>query len=420
MDNSNLKRIIAEQRNSFLETPLGVERTQLASIQKLISIPHALVITGLRRVGKSTFLAQIAKKYYPKGDFFYAYFEDERFLQFTVEDFEKLFLSQIELFGEQKCFFLDEIQNIKGWEIFVRRLFDKGYKVYVTGSNASLLSRELGTRLTGRYVALELYPFSFAEYLSLKNIKVGGRSKPLTTSEEATLLHYFHSYMDEGGIPEALLYPSSNAHQGIYNDVLYRDIIARYKVEQLKALKEVSSYLLSNVAKPFAYSKLRQLVALGSLNTVKNFVEYLENSWLFFIIHHYAFSIKKQQIAPKKIYSIDTGMVKSLGFYFSENTGRLFENIVFIELRKKYGELFYYKTKNDLEVDFLSRKKALFFQASLDFDNPEVRERELQGIVAAVKELGWGEGQIFTLSQEEKLEIEGVHISVLPLWLWIL
>ncbi len=422
MKTSNLKKVIASQRLSFSKTPFGVEREQLESIKELIKVPHALVITGLRRAGKSTFLVQIAQKYYAQEDFFYTHFEDERLLDFSVDDFEKLLVHQIEMFGDHRCFFLDEIQNVKGWEVFVRRLLDNGYKVFITGSNASLLSRELGTRLTGRYVPIELYPFSFNEYLrlNLKSEKLTHFPAVLSSSEEAILLRSFDAYMQEGGIPEALLYPAANAHQGIYQDVLYRDIITRHNVEQVKALKELSAYLLSNVARPFAYSKLRQLVSLGSLNTVKNFIDYLENSWLFFTINLYAFSVKKQQIAPKKIYSIDTGMVRSLGFYSSEDSGRLFENIVFLELHKKYGELFYYKSKTGHEVDFLSRKNHLLFQACIDFEDKEVRQRELRGLIESAKELGWKQGQILTLNQEEEFEQDDIRITVLPLQSWIL
>jgi uncharacterized protein len=415
ISNAALKQILLLQRKDFLAEDLGVERTQLEAIEKTIPSPFAIVVSGLRRVGKSTFLAQIAHRYYGNEDFFYTHFEDERLLHFTVEDFERLLVAQIELFGDKKCFFLDEIQNIKGWEVFVRRIIDQGYKVYVSGSNASLLSREFGTRLTGRYLPFNLYPFSFKEFLNYKKIALKMFKGVIDAVMEAQLKRALTEYIQTGGIPEALKYPEQTVH-----DILYRDVIARYGVESIKQLKELAAYLLSNIAQPFAYSKLKQAVMLGSITTAKNFVEYFENSWLFFTVNQYALSVKKQQIAPKKIYSIDSGLVQSLAFQSSENRGRFFENIAFLELHKKHGELFYYLTKEGLEVDFLDRRKGLLFQVCSDLSSSETRDREILALEQAMEELGWSKGFILTESEEEEIQVEHGTISVLPLQSWLL
>lgn len=377
-----LKSVILDQRESFESRDTGVDREILADLKKIINSKQITLITGLRRVGKSTLLAQIARNFFKKSNYYYMSFEDERLSHFTVKDFDLLYQVMLEEYGEQSHFFLDEIQNIPEWERFVRRMHDSGYNFIVTGSNASLLSRELGTRLTGRYIQVDLYPFSFREYLTLKQFKVGR-----TTKDKSALTRHLKKYINSGGIPNAILYPEIDIHQSLYNDVIYRDIVARYNLENTSSIKELGSYLLSNVSTLISYNKLKDLLKLGSVTTVKNYIEYFIDSWLFFIVNKYAYSVKEQSIAAKKIYSIDNGLINKLGFSFSSNVGRLLENIVYLELKRKKHQVYYYKTKSGKEVDFYLPKAGVLIQVSQNINTPETLARELAALDDARAEL---------------------------------
>lgn len=414
-----LASVLKEQHEAFASRDLGVERESLEDLKEVISTPQVTVITGLRRVGKSTLLAQVAKKYL-KEDFYFVNFEDERLLNFQVSDFDVLHETLIRLFGEKKVFLFDEIQNVSEWERFVRRLHDQGYKFIVTGSNASLLSQELGTRLTGRSMRVELYPFSFREYLRFRKVKTPDLNV-LTTRQRGNLRKLADEYITFGGIPDALKYPELGVHKALYDDVLYRDIATRYKLDNVKSLKELSFYLVSNTASLVSYNKLKDLLKLGSVNTVINYVDYLENSWLFFVINKYAYSVKEQQIAAKKTYGIDTGLIQSVGFSFSENKGKLMENVVFLQLRRKYHDVYYYKTTEDYEVDFFLPKEGYLIQVTQNFDSPETQERELRALAGAANEQKKAKNLVIvTESEKSEFKREGVQIQAVPLYEWLL
>lgn len=414
-----LSSVLKEQNEAFLSKDLGVQREVLKSLSDIVKTPQVVVITGLRRVGKSTLMAQVAKKYLV-DDFYFVNFEDERLLNFSVSDFDFLYETLISLFGEKKTFLFDEIQNVPQWERFVRRLHDQGFKFIVTGSNASLLSQELGTRLTGRSIRIELYPFSFKEFLTFKGIAIPHVSV-LTTREKGRLLKLSDEYLISGGIPDALKYPKLDIHKTLYDDVLYRDIATRYRLDNVKELKELAFYLTSNTLSLISYNKLKELLKLGSVNTVKSYIEYLESSWLFFIVNKYAYSIKEQQIAAKKVYSIDTGLSRTVGFSFSENKGKLMENCVFLSQRKKGHDLYYYKTKKDREVDIFLPKSKTFIQVAQHLDSEVTRNREIQALTeAATEHKGEREFIIVTEREKEIIKERSVSIRVVPLYEWLL
>lgn len=416
---ADIRILLLDQREEFLKKDAGVTRAKLKEISSFVRTPHTVIISGLRRVGKSTLLAQIARTFYSKDDYFFVNFEDERFLNFTASDFTKLHEVLIELFGSQKVFLFDEIQNITGWERFVRRMTDGGYKFYITGSNASLLSKELGTRLTGRYIPVDLTPFSFEEFLRFKQMKIPNL-KRITTVERGKLKQIFTEYLQKGGIPDALKYPDIDLHKTLYDDVLYRDVATRYQITDVKALKELSFYLLSNIASLISFNKLKDFLKLGSVNTVISYIEYLQTSWLIFSVNKYAHSIKQQQIANKKIYCIDTGLVKSIAFSFSENRGKLLENLVFLTLRKWQGDVYYYKTIKDMEVDFYIPKKKLLVQVSQSLIDASVLERETRSLYDAMEEVGVNTGIILTEDERNTLKLNKKTITVLPLYEWLL
>lgn len=412
-----LTSVLLEQLESFSFKDLGIKREILSIIKNKLSSDHVIVITGLRRVGKSTLLAQIARKHY-SNQYHFVSFEDERLLNFSVQDFDLLYETLDSLFGDKKVFLFDEIQNVLGWERFVRRMHDAGHKFIITGSNASMLSQELGSRLTGRYIKIELFPFSFREYCTFCKV-TPPKTKVLTTKQKGKMLKLLLGYLGSGGIPDHLKYPSLNLHKTLYDDVLYRDIASRYNLDNTKSLQELTLYLMSNTATLISYNKLKDLLKLGSVNTVKSYIGHLENSWLFFVINKYAYSIKEQQIASKKVYSIDTGLAKSVGFSFSENKGRLLENLVFLNLRQSSDHLYYYKTSQNTEVDFYLPQEKVLLQVAYRLDDHS-REREISAITTAHTEKPDTKMIIVTESQKEVIKTPNGSISVIPVYEWLL
>jgi predicted AAA+ superfamily ATPase len=413
-----IKAMLLEQQQSFWQVDTGIVRIQLAELERVMPLPHAVVISGLRRVGKSTLLAQLAHRL-GEERFYYVNFEDDRFLGFQAEDANDLYQALVELFGERKVFIIDEVQNVTGWEHFVRRFMDQGIKFLITGSNASLLSRELGTRLTGRYIPVELFPFSFAEFLRFKGYTIPDLTR-LTTVKTAHLQQALNEYLGQGGIPEPLKYPELPLLRTLYDDILYRDIATRYRVEEVRALKELAFYLMSNPTSQVSFNKLKEQFRLGSVNTIKNYIEYLENSWLIFTMNVYAYSVKRQQIAAKKVYSIDTGLVNAIGFSFSPNTGKLMENAVYLALRRKTHEIYYYTTPAGYEVDFYLPESDQLIQVAQSMDNPATREREIRALADGMGALSLSSGLILADSNTETTTRNGFTITIRSLAEWLL
>lgn len=421
MQKSLLKEIVLEQEQDRKTFTLGVPREALDIVSKYLSLPHIMVISGIRRCGKSTLLNQIMNNFYKNG-VYYLNFEDERLVDFMVEDFNNLYEVFLELYGERKVFFFDEIQNAPKWEIFVRRQQDKGCKFFITGSNASLLSRDLGAKLTGRNINLELYPFSFTEFLRFKGVKLSKNGLSFT-AERAGIKRCFAGYLRYGGMPEYLKYQDPFLIKRVYEDILYRDIVARYDIKQVKALRELGLYLLSNIGGMFSYNSLKKALGLGSTNTIKSYADFLENSFLIFLISKFSYSLKQQIIAPKKIYCIDNGLAEAVAFQFSKNKGKFLENMVFLTLKRKFSGIYYYKTANNLEVDFLlkSGKKDLrLIQVADNLDNEKTRQRELNSLVKAMDELRLKTALILTEDTQEEIKLKGKVVTVKPIYKWIL
>lgn len=413
-----IRAMLLEQADFFWQRDLGIERDQLAEVERAAAVPHSVIVSGLRRVGKSTLLAQMAHRL-GKDSFYYVDFEDDRFLGFQAEDADSLYQMLIEIFGVRKIFMMDEVQNIAGWEHFVRRFMEQGLKFYITGSNASLLSRELGTRLTGRYIPIELFPFSFSEFLRFRGEPVPDPHR-LTTIARAGMNATLNTYLQTGGIPDALKYPELPLLRTLYDDVLYRDIATRYRIEAVTALKELAFYLISNPASQISFNKLKDQLRLGSVNTISSYIEYMENSWLLFTLNLFDFSVKRQQIAPKKVYCIDTGLVHSVGFSFSPNTGKLLENLVFLALRRQTPELYYYATPAGYEVDFYLPEKRQLIQVAQHLKSPIVREREMRGLADAVKNVAAESALILADANEPGFDVNGVPVEVAAVADWLL
>ena len=266
-----LGEILVEQKEAFLKKPLGVPREVLVEIDERIKLPHVLVLTGLRRSGKSTLLRQIVKKHYLDKDFFYINFEDERLFNFPTSEFNRMYESLVRLFGKKKTFFIDEIQNVDNFESFVRRFYENGFKFFITGSSANLLSKELGTKLTGRHLDTHVNPFSFKEFLKLKEFDFDKKSTYLT-EKKAQLKKYFEEYLLMGGMPEYLKFTDQEILSNIYEDTVLKDIAIRYKINNVNNLKELYSYVITNFANNFSYTSLKKFIGIKSVNTIKLYI----------------------------------------------------------------------------------------------------------------------------------------------------
>ena len=407
-----IAQIIADQQS------LGFRPVDLPRLTARYSDQEITVISGIRRCGKSTLLHEIRSKNAEKD--YYFNFDDERLINFKLDDFQLLYEVFLELFGKQSTFYFDEIQNVKGWERFVRRLHDYKNKVYVTGSNASMLSRELGTHLTGRYYQQELFPFSFAEYLAFSEREVPQKSF-FSTEEKVRFHSDFLHYFSKGGFPAYLQSGNSQYLKSLYESILYRDVMVRNGLTNEKEMQELVHFLASNTSKLFSYNSLARVIGVKNATTVKNYLSFLENTYLLFLVNKYDFSVKKQIQNPRKIYFIDLGLIRELGFHHSEDNGRLLENLVFIELKRRGKEVYYHAQKH--ECDFVIKEKNQIVQAiqvSWSIYNPTTKEREIEGLVEALTCYNLKEGLILTDEDEDEFTIKNFKIKVMPTWKWLL
>ncbi len=414
MNQKEIKDVVLDQ-NQLRENEELIDREAFVELEEHLKNSFVIVISGVRRCGKSTLLNQLREKH--PG--YYLNFDDDRLINFKVEDFQTLYEIFIELYGEKNIFYFDEIQNIKSWERFVRRLHDERKKVFVSGSNASMLSKELGTHLTGRHLNLQLFPFSFKEFLSFKGLELDKKSSYITEMK-AKIKRYFGEYYTNGGFPDYLKTSDKEYLKTLYNNILYRDVIVRYNLSSERTMKEFVNFVTSNIAKAISFNSIKNILGLGSSTTVKDYFGYLENCFLLFIVPRFEYSLKKQMYANKKVYIIDNGLALYLGYRFSEDTGRLLENLVFIELKRSGKEIYFYSDKH--ECDFVIKDRAKIVEAvQVCYDlNEDNKKREIDGIVEAMVKFKLKEGLILTYDQEDELKIEGRKVKVIPVWKWLI
>lgn len=419
MERSLLEQVIAEQY-SVIPDAL-ITRYFAHDLKQVQQSSLIVIITGVRRCGKSTWLQYCRSKAMEKD--YYLSFDDERLINFTVEDFQLLLELFVEHYGQQKTCYFDEIQNIPGWERFIRRLHDQGYKIYITGSNAQMLSQELGTHLTGRYVQLEMFPFSFKEFMEYHRYPLP--KAVAATSTKAMLNRYLKTYLEKGGFPEFLSSGLPLYLQGLYESVLYRDILARYRLTSDRLLRQLGVYLASNVGKEISFNSLRKLLNLGSTNTVIDYCHYLQNSYLYFFVNRFDYSLKAQSVSPKKVYAIDAALAHTIGFRQSGDLGRFMENAVFLELRRRGYQIYYHRGQK--ECDFVAcqyNRIELLIQVCYELKTPETEQREIDGLLDALACYGLSHGLILTFSETgcKKITREGIEyeITIAPLSRWLL
>lgn len=412
-----LKQIILEQQEILHAQNKRYVQRYIAD--EWLQTSEILIISGIRRCGKSVLMQQIRDRLVEK-DFFFN-FDDERLANFKLDDFQKLQECFVELFGEQHTYYFDEIQNIEGWERFVRRLYNAGNKIVITGSNARMLSRELGTHLTGRYIQVEIYPFSFQEYLAMNEISVNAKTL-YTTTGRATMVKSFVKYMECGGFPKFLQDGSVSYLTSLYESIIYRDILTRNGLTNEKEMLELMFYLASNATKRVTYSSLGKVVGIQHPDTIKNYLEYIQQTYLISQLFRYDPSVKKQMMSPKKIYFVDNAIIKRIGFNATENNGVFLENLVFIELKRRGWDVYYYADKK--ECDFIVRKGLHIsdaYQVTLKMDSPQTREREIAGVREAMQAYSLSKGYILTFEGKETINFDdGTIVEVVPVWEWIL
>ncbi len=379
---------------------LSVRRTS-------VEIPSALnefarIITGIRRSGKSTFVNQDFLK--TDRDAFYLNFDDPALYGFSASDFVIL-EEAIERFQNEnkgsKAVYFDEIQIVEGWEVFVNSQLRKGNLVTVTGSNASLLSYELGTRLTGRHLDYELFPFNFDEYCKLRKCD--------KTSES------FKHFLEEGGFPEYLIYNRTDILKRLFEDILMRDVIVRYGIKDVRSVKMLSVYLASNCGNLITGSKLSAQLGLKTTATILEYLSFLEQCYLFFFVPKFNYSAKAQSVNPKKVYCIDTGMIQNVTLSINADMGRVFENAVFIELRRRTKNIWYY-SEAAFECDFLYGRDVVpenAVQVCYELTS-ENKEREVRGLVETCKKFPGVKPLIVTFNQNDKISYGGMIVEAVP------
>ncbi len=419
MNRENIYFVLFEQQKEFDDKKPFVDRELIGKIFSLMKLKLPIVITGLRRSGKSTLLHIVKEKLnLSKKEYIYINFNDERLVDFGLEDFQKILDFINENNYLEKCYlFLDEIQETNGWEKWIDRIKEK-HPIFITGSNSKLLSKEISTILTGRSINVNLFPFSYKEFLDSNSIDI--KNWKMDLKVQSVLRKEFNEYLSIGGIPKVIVDKDKRLLKEYYENILYRDIIKRFNKNLEKPIKEVSVYLLSNVSNELSIRSLSKTIQIKNLSTLKSILDTFEKGYLFFFVNKFDFSVKKQIQNPRKIYCIDNGFVTDLGFRFSENKGKILENLVFLELKRNEKDIYYFSEKG--ECDFLLREGTRIKEAmQVCYDlNDKNRDREINGLIEAMEKFKLKEGLILTMDYEEELKIDDKKIKIIPVWKWLL
>jgi len=376
------------------------------------------VIVGPRRAGKSFFAIHFLNK---RGKFGYVNFDDEKLVE--VENYDEIITAMNSVYDNPKFVLFDEIQNLPKWELFVNRLQRQGYNLVITGSNSNLLSKELATHLTGRHLLTNIFPFSFKEYLKLEN-------KELTTIETKDKLS---QYLLNGGYPEILSKKVELKEylSILFNSIIYKDIVKRYKIRNPKQIEDLVLYLISNIANEYSYNSLTKVGKIKSSHTTEKYLGYLEESFVLFSLNRFSYKVKEQLSSNKKIYCIDNGFIQAKAFKLSPDIGKLYENVVACKLKKEEvdGKLkfYYWKNQQQEEVDFVIKegtKVKQLIQVCFNINNLETKNREIRALIKAGKELKCNNLLIITedIEIKEKSEWFGDKATIIyiPLWKWLL
>ena len=394
-----------------------LQRDYQVEAEAFLSSPLIKLITGPRRAGKSVLALLLLKG----KNFAYLNFDDEQLLENFNED--AVMQALLEVYPDFAYLLLDEIQNLEHWDVWVSKLYRRGYNLLITGSNAKLLSSEMGTVLTGRYLEIEVLPFSLTECFRFKQQEWAAE----LPEEKAGLMLQVEDYMRYGGYPEIINSRgiTESYLSFLFDSIILKDIAKRYKIRKTTELYQLATYLVSMFCNEFTYSSLKDELNFSSKSTLQKFCDYLQQTYLFFYLPRYNNKLKLMQKAPQKVYVVDNGFLASSAFQTSENRGRLLENLVFQELlrrKNKVGDnIFYYRSRNDKETDFVVREKfhiKQLIQVCYDMTPKKTEKREVDSITECSGELKCDNLLIITWNQEDVIELDGKTINVVPYYKW--
>lgn len=388
-------------------------------VEKYLKSNLMKLITGPRRAGKSVFSLLLLRG----KRFAYLNFDDDKLLK----EFDEEHIMQVlkEVYSDYDYLLLDEPQNLPNWDLWVSKLYRRGYNLVITGSNSNLLSSEMASLLTGRYLSIEILPFSLRETLEYRK----SNFNPALPEDKADFMLQVEDYFHYGGYPEIINNRdiTESYLKTLFDSIIMKDIVRRYKVRKVEELYQFATYMISIFTSPFTYSSITEELGLSSKTTVQKFCTYLRNCYLFFYLPRYNHKLKLMQKAPQKVYIVDNGFLSSSAFQISENKGRLLENLVLLEfIRRKYEigkNLFYYRNQSDKEVDFVVRENNVvrqLVQVCWDMSNPKTQKREIGSLMACAKDFPNGELFVITWNEQKEITMNAKIIHVIPYYKWCL
>jgi len=420
-------REIIETSLNEIKNKKIVSRDEISVLEKYLGYKHIVALSGIRRCGKTYLLFQLISKLTEENkSVVYINFEDPRF-DGSVEQLDILYKAFLEYSekGGKICFFLDEIQNINKWEKWLASMYEKGIKFFVSGSNASLLEGEFSKSLSGRHKLVKIYPLDFRQFVLFKEASLLEEKRKHITEEIAKIKRLLNEYLHYGGFPEVVFDGRKDILKGYFEDILAKDIISRHNLKFKQSLKELAFLLLANISSLHSLYSLNKIIQARSINTIKNYLMFLEDAYLIIKIPLFSFSLKRQLANPFKIYSMDTGIRNAVSFRFSEDMGKIYENAVAIELIKRFDKenIFYWKCSKHEEVDFIVKKGLKIeqlIQVCYSLDSQETKKRETKALLKASKELGCRNLLVLTEDFESEQKAGGIKIVYVPLWRWLL
>lgn len=423
MNHLNEFKYIIQEFHEYTFPKIIPRDLTIPATNKIISI------IGPRRSGKTFYFYQLIQQLLssniPRENIMYINFEDDRLLPLESTDLNDLIEAYYELYpdtkNQQKYFFFDEIQNISGWEVFARRIYDKEkINLYITGSSAKLLSKEIATSLRGRTLSFHLYPLSFHEFLRFKHITLSENYQ--YSSQRYKIKNLLEEYLTYGGFPEVVLADTLKTETltEYYEMIIYRDLVERFSIRNTHLLRLLTKYLITNISSVFSINSYYQIIKQEmkvSKETILEYISHLIDINLLYLIPIFSFSLKTQQVNPSKAYCIDTGLRNSVSFRFSKDIGRLAENTTLIELKRRGKDIYYWKSKKQHEIDFIIKDQDGFTAINVSYTN-SIHDREIKSLDEFKEEIGKKTKHLIILSKDVEETRDG--IDIIPLWKWLI
>ncbi len=390
-----LEQILADQKQYFETGARIIGRTLAGSMH--LEVPKAVIVSGIRRSGKSTLLKDLLRE---KRDVVgYVHFDDPRLNEFKLADFYTL----EDIWKDKSYFQFDEIQKIERWEEYIRHGVERNRRFAITGSNAGLLSKELGTLLTGRHTTYELFPFSYREFLDYHT------AEPSFAS--------FEAYRKHGGFPEALVYDMPGYHQELFQDIVQRDIAVRYGIRNSYDLNNVALHLINNLGRPFSFSAIARHYGIQSITSVADYVRMFEDAYVLSVVSRFDYSFRRQQNNPKKAYIVDHAFARANSTQLHADYGRILENMVFMELRRQTKSIWYFKETNECDFVCQHGKQTALYQSCWELTGAN-KDREINGLLEAMRFFHLDTGVLVTANQSDTLRVDGAEIHIVPFYQW--